>query len=137
MTKVDNNPRKKYFRVFVNQFVNRVASTGRRMYTIDITIEKDWGKIVLNTLWTDVPYKLPTPVIMRMKHLILDMLVYNESIEDMRDALDTFYYAGFPKEMEMYTDYERFILRRVRNERKYRPNYNIYNIFGRELLRTA
>jgi len=121
--------------VFVNQYVNRIASTGREMHTIEIDIKTKFGKVFMNTLWSDIPYKFPTVVLMRMKWLVIDALNAGHNFEFIRDMLDTYYYWGFPKKQNV-SDFGRYMVHLLRKERQKGivKKYGMgYNIFGREI----
>jgi hypothetical protein len=117
--------------VFVNQFVSRIASTGRAMHTIEIDIKAVFGKVFMNTLWGDIPYKFPTVVLMRIKWLIIDALKAGHDFYFIRDMIDTYYYWGFPKKQNI-SDYKRYVIHRKRVERcKGIKTHTTINIYGR------
>jgi len=121
--------------VFVNQFINRIASTGREMHTIEIDIKTEFGKVFMNTLWGDTPYKFPTVVLMRIKWVIIDALNAGHDFQFIRDMLDTYYYWGFPKKQNV-SDFGRYMVHLLRVKRQKGIVYNRrtgYNIYGRKI----
>ena len=121
--------------VYVKQYINRIANTGRKMFSVQVKIFNDLGVFVLNTYWSDMPYKLPIPVIMRIKCLVSDALKDRKDLTYIKDMLDTFYYWGFPIKQNI-TDYKRYLLHLERKKRRENLSLNLVygvNIFGREL----
>ena len=103
--------------VFVMQVISRTASTGREMFSVNILIDTvGGGQLKVNTFWSDMPYKLPFPIIKRIKNLVTEMVTNGWSVETINNVLSTRYYSGFPKKQNC-SDYERFVKshRRAKN----------------------
>lgn len=127
MTKLELRPN-----IFVKQFVSRTASTGREMYSVTILINTvGGGQLKLTTLWGDMPYQLPFPVIKRIKNLVTEMVANGWSVENINNVLTARYYSGFPKKQNC-SDYERFIKSYNRGKNKPPRLDGYYDLKGRK-----
>jgi hypothetical protein len=94
--------------VYVEQKTSRIASTGREMKSVSIVIDiEGGGKLILPTLWAELPYVLPRPVLGRIKDLVAEMIFANIPLKEIREELAIRYYSGFPKEQNI-SDMERY-----------------------------
>jgi len=118
-------------KVFVRQFVNRIAKTGSKMISVEILIDcVDGCKLTLPTLWSDMNYRLAHPIIIRINKLVSSMLADGQSIKSIRNELHTRYYSGFPKKQNC-SDYERFKIKIKRLSNKPPRMDGYYDLKGR------
>lgn len=106
-------------KVDVHQYVNRTASTGRKMFTIEIFIDTTigGGQLKLKTFWQDMPYRLNLPTLKRIQGLVSEMLQNKVRIEEIQNHLINRYYTGFPKKQNI-TDWERYLIRKKRQDNR-------------------